>query len=1086
MWYLKFSVRAFSTLLLSVILLLLLGRNQYAYEHAAIFLESAASRPRVEALITIALCGAYLLVLGWTLSTTMISALAATHDVNTTSRVGFALLLAIAAGGLPLLGMLNTLYVVRHTYIATGSAFDLASLCWYGLLVILGAFLLGAALVGFFAVRAKRFPKFFRSRTLLICLFIPVALAFASIYLGALVSVGGLVFGGMQQVFPAHSFGLPSLVDRFGLITYLVVFVTMFVLLTRIVQREGRAFDQSVVVILIGLALLSYLVKSGGSYPVSLYTDKETEAYLQKHDAARRSQEYRANYRQRWNEVSSKTLESAVASKVKLPVLDPALRMESVLRARGIPPLSTAFAAWLKKRAEGRDASGEDRDFPVFIVAAQGGGYYAAYHSALTLARLQDLCPDFRNQTFAISGVSGGSLGASVFTAISDNIPTDLRQQPCVGSSSSHRYETVVKEFFRQDLLSPLLATLLYVDLPASLLPFPNRLFPFHPVPYNRVNALESSFEDAFEAAKEPAWSNPMRGAFFTRWDAARATPSLVLNGTLVWRSTPFLVSQLYFSGKTLDRSLDRLVSDSLKKKLEDHFQMDMEAILEDPDKKRYAYEQLNKELSEDETRRIVGGEEYFDSLHLLEYAPDVNLKTSSAVTISARFPYITPTALVSGRSLASQEQMRLGSSIQVVDGAYWDNSGLRTALDMVSELEANKAIWQMPGVRVTFHILSIGDVTPEKPNGLDLAKGAPEILAPLQTMMEVRGRAQQGSWFSVLRAKKEPVRFSLFDVKFSAPLDWSASAITRASIEQRSGYPHLTLSDQDRVCCNARGNYYPNWTSERQVVNLLQTTWSPAGAREACAQTADDPDKKIEACTKLIANNPNDAETYERRAVAYANKKDFDHAIADAKKLIELDPRITRYYDFAGRLYLSKGEANEAVAEFTKAIEIEPRRATYYHKRATARLRASDYANALKDDETNVEITTLDETSSKGQPGRNTAVALGNLAWSAVVARSYSEALDAAERATSLAPDLLWLKGNLAHALLFAGRIDEAKQIYLANKGKVLRGNELWDSAIHNDFAFLRAAGVLEPAVGSSMADIDLALTSSAPPPNP
>lgn len=302
-----------------------------------------------------------------------------------------------------------------------------------------------------------------------------------------------------------------------------------------------------------------------------------------------------------------------------------------------------------------------------------------------------------------------------------------------------------------------------------------------------------------------------------------------------------------------------------------------------------------------------MGGEEYFDSLHLLEYAPDANLKMSSAVAISARFPYITPTALVSGGVLASQEQMRLGNSIQVVDGAYWDNSGLRTALDIISDLEVNRAVWSVPGVRVTFHILSIGDVTPEKPTGIDLVKGIPEILAPLETMMEVRGRAQQGSWFSVLRAKKEPLRFSLFDVKFSAPLDWSASAITRASIEQRSGYPRLSLSDQDRVCCNTRGNYYPNWTSQRQVVSLLQTTWSPAGAREACTQTAGEPDPKIEACTKLIANNPNDAATYERRAIAYANKKDYDRALADARELIKIDPRIAHYYDFTARLYLSK-----------------------------------------------------------------------------------------------------------------------------------------------------------------------------------
>src|SRR5437667_241367 len=38
MWYFRVLVRAFSTLLLSVILFTILGRNQYAYEHAAIFL----------------------------------------------------------------------------------------------------------------------------------------------------------------------------------------------------------------------------------------------------------------------------------------------------------------------------------------------------------------------------------------------------------------------------------------------------------------------------------------------------------------------------------------------------------------------------------------------------------------------------------------------------------------------------------------------------------------------------------------------------------------------------------------------------------------------------------------------------------------------------------------------------------------------------------------------------------------------------------------------------------------------------------------------------------------------------------------
>src|ERR1700730_319480 len=117
MWDLKVSVRAFSTLLLSVILFILLRRNQYAYEHVAIFLESAAARSQGEALTILTLCGAYLAILGWTLTSTMASVLVTAHDAETPRRFGFILFLSIAAGVLPLLGMLETIYVVRHTYV---------------------------------------------------------------------------------------------------------------------------------------------------------------------------------------------------------------------------------------------------------------------------------------------------------------------------------------------------------------------------------------------------------------------------------------------------------------------------------------------------------------------------------------------------------------------------------------------------------------------------------------------------------------------------------------------------------------------------------------------------------------------------------------------------------------------------------------------------------------------------------------------------------------------------------------------------------------------------------------------------------
>ena len=54
---------------------------------------------------------------------------------------------------------------------------------------------------------------------------------------------------------------------------------------------------------------------------------------------------------------------------------------------------------------------------PVVIVAAEGGGIRAAYWTASILARFQDSEPAFSRRLFAISGVSGGSLGATVFAA---------------------------------------------------------------------------------------------------------------------------------------------------------------------------------------------------------------------------------------------------------------------------------------------------------------------------------------------------------------------------------------------------------------------------------------------------------------------------------------------------------------------------------------------------------------------------------------------------------------------------------------------------------------------------------------------
>src|SRR5439155_25053767 len=73
------------------------------------------------------------------------------------------------------------------------------------------------------------------------------------------------------------------------------------------------------------------------------------------------------------------------------------------------PELSRHFEKWIASRERARDPK---RRYPVVIVAAEGGGIRAAYWTATLLAAIQEREPSFGRHGYAISCVSGGSVGA--------------------------------------------------------------------------------------------------------------------------------------------------------------------------------------------------------------------------------------------------------------------------------------------------------------------------------------------------------------------------------------------------------------------------------------------------------------------------------------------------------------------------------------------------------------------------------------------------------------------------------------------------------------------------------------------------
>jgi hypothetical protein len=156
-------------------------------------------------------------------------------------------------------------------------------------------------------------------------------------------------------------------------------------------------------------------------------------------------------------------------------------------------PVQTQFAkAVAKRHAAAKEAYGRD-DPPLIIVSAAGGGLRAAHWTATVLGALQDQDPNFGNSVFAISGVSGGSLGATVFVTLLAE-PREHLEKLEACPTAERLYECMANAVLAQDFLAPAVAGLLFQDLiDKFVLVIPNG--------HDRGVALEKSWENAWTDA---------------------------------------------------------------------------------------------------------------------------------------------------------------------------------------------------------------------------------------------------------------------------------------------------------------------------------------------------------------------------------------------------------------------------------------------------------------------------------------------------------------------------------------------------------------------------------------------------------
>jgi hypothetical protein len=218
-------------------------------------------------------------------------------------------------------------------------------------------------------------------------------------------------------------------------------------------------------------------------------------------------------------------------------------------------PLADAFAQWYGQWDAAALETWGNRP-PLVIVATAGGASRAGYWAAKVLGELEAAYPGFHHHVFAISSVSGGTVGAGLWRAMLQNERCQRQGPDEAGMGGT--YVNCARLFFCQDFLGPLFLDGLYADFTQRILP--GRLLP------DRAVALEQSWEHAWSnmmrdpKASRPATApnNSMSSPFHELvGDAKDWRPLLLINGTSEKTGRRIITSQLAIDRDKFPDALD-------------------------------------------------------------------------------------------------------------------------------------------------------------------------------------------------------------------------------------------------------------------------------------------------------------------------------------------------------------------------------------------------------------------------------------------------------------------------------------------------------------------------------------------------
>jgi hypothetical protein len=205
------------------------------------------------------------------------------------------------------------------------------------------------------------------------------------------------------------------------------------------------------------------------------------------------------------------------------------------------PTLDQAAEEWL--RTCGPNLAQGTNHLNVVLVSTAGGASRAALWTLNALADLQDEDPQFPRRVFAISAVSGGALGATVWSALLAHEKFDCAAPISDARTAIDRREAG-QAILSHDFLAPALAVALSRDLILGAVPLNLILRPLGIKVEDRSSALEQAWEAAW-AERFDTDPNPLAAEFLSLWNRPFNRPLLLLNGTVEDTGQPIVTAPI-------------------------------------------------------------------------------------------------------------------------------------------------------------------------------------------------------------------------------------------------------------------------------------------------------------------------------------------------------------------------------------------------------------------------------------------------------------------------------------------------------------------------------------------------------------